>query len=404
MVAASSNFNAYFAEIIALLWPDEGRTRPSGGSQNSDLSLIALPNRHRPKLLLPSHPPKVAAAALRNYKASATGRQVIVTKSLAAVARTGILRAFPNHLRVATSNQSIDNEISRLLGTKIHIAVYIGPDRAVQKPILQVIDASGSTVAFAKLSTRGMTRALIRHEAESLSILQSLVLQELGTPRVLGHMSWHGSELIVQSAVQPGHSRMRLREKLPTATMELMGCLGIAQQSWMSGHYRNSLLQRLVCIDKNPQAKPLKHLLAGLDARLARETIRLGAWHGDWAPWNMTTSDTRLIAWDWEHFQPGVALGLDAAHFDLSELTVNQGKAMVETFRLLLHGQVHGLVADLSNLPPRDVLFSLYLLEISLRYLEAGEDQVAGTKMSQMSTWLPDVVRLCLESLQRDAP
>lgn len=400
MVAASSTFNTYFAEVLSLLWPEASATNSELQRATDELSLIALPNARRPRLILPSRPKKVAARAIRNYKASATGRQLVVTRTLAAMARLGVLGVLPNRLTVTSSRQSIDRRISTLLGTHVHIAVYIGPDRAVQKPILQVIDTNGNTLAFAKLSTRALTRALIRHEAESLTLLQSLGLREFGTPRVLAHTTWHDSELLIQSAIQPGDSAVRLRKKLPGATTELMGCLGITEQPWLSGEYRQSLVERLMHLEHNYHAPQLQRLLVGLDARLARGPIRLGAWHGDWGPWNMTTTSDQLIAWDWEHFQSGVALGLDAAHFDLSELTTAHGRPMTEAFQLLVRGEFPGLVAELKELPARDVLFSLYLLEISLRYLEAGEDRIAGTKMSQMSTWLADVVDLCLFALQ----
>ena len=48
-----------------------------------------------------------------------------------------------------------------------------------------------------------------------------------------------------------------------------------------------------------------------------RHALTFGAWHGDWAPWNMASTERGLLVWDWERFTSGVPLGFDALHYRL---------------------------------------------------------------------------------------
>ena len=52
-----------------------------------------------------------------------------------------------------------------------------------------------------------------------------------------------------------------------------------------------------------------------VEAGFGAEVLAVGAWHGDWAPWNMAWHGRRLQLWDWEQFGTGVPFGVDAVHF-----------------------------------------------------------------------------------------
>jgi hypothetical protein len=43
--------------------------------------------------------------------------------------------------------------------------------------------------------------------------------------------------------------------------------------------------------------------------------LDFGAWHGDFAPWNLGWTGRRLVAWDWESNAVQAPVGFDALHF-----------------------------------------------------------------------------------------
>ena len=170
-----------------------------------------LPSAARPKLIVPSGPARVSAAALRNYNTGAGRREQLMISAAAAALRAGLSRLAPDtvwlppHRRgsdVATGD--VRTHLSAELGTPVDVALYIGPARAVRKPLLQVLDGRGNTVAFAKLGVDDFTRALVLHEAAALEELHRCAPRWVVPPPVLRRGSWHGHELLVLGALHRG--------------------------------------------------------------------------------------------------------------------------------------------------------------------------------------------------------
>ena len=97
--------------------------------------------------------------------------------------------------------------------------------------------------------------------------------------------------------------------------------------------------------------------------------VRHGSWHGDWTPWNMSRTGTRVLLWDWEHFAHGVPLGFDALHYRAQELR-NGGRTDHAAERLWL-SEAPGLLAQDAELRSNvvHVVVTAYLLEVNLRYV-----------------------------------
>jgi hypothetical protein len=99
------------------------------------------------------------------------------------------------------------------------------------------------------------------------------------------------------------------------------------------------------------------------------QLITIGAWHGDWTPWNMSTSGGRIRLWDWERFETNVPTGLDALHFRVNAATRTRGTrpaTVIEALRF----------SDPSAGRPgtaAHVLAGLYLAAITARYLPLAE-------------------------------
>lgn len=393
-----SSLSPYLRDLLTLLWPT---TAEPPHSDTSNVPFVVIPNLHEPKLVIPRKPLAATGAALRNYRASATGPGMLAIQAVSLGARLGLLELLPSRLTVQTSNDAIDAHLSRILATKVSVAMYIGPQRAIQKPVLQVLNSRGHTLAFAKLAINDLTSSLIRCEAEAISRLTASKLRHLGTPRVLSYAHWGGGDLIVQSAVAPGGSSARLKRLLPEATQELARSFGITESEWVQSEYRARLFKRVTAHSASSHAETILQTLHWLDEELCADLVQFGSSHGDWAPWNMTSTESQVIAWDWEHFESGVPVGFDAVHFDLSEQLFDGTNSVVDAFASLLEGRSGDLTSSVCSRIGRPQLVALYVLETVTRYLERGEDVVGGTRLSRIDEWLPHVLTQCRNALRR---
>jgi len=125
--------------------------------------------------------------------------------------------------------------------------------------------------------------------------------------------------------------------------------------------------------------------------------LTFGAWHGDWTPWNMATTSSSLLVWDWERFTTGVPIGFDAIHFDFQRLLVRglQPERAVDLTlgradRLLAPFDVEGPAANLTAL--------LYLIDLATRYLEDRQAE-AGARLGVLGQWLLPILTRKVSSL-----
>lgn len=386
--------DTYLSDLVNLLWPAQADTGYHRGALHT---MAALPSLRAPRLLVPVRPLSVAAAALRNFKASASGLGRLRNRSMAAGARLGALSVLPKRVIVAQTEDSIDSYLSRILDTQLYAALYIGPQRAVQKPILQLIDPRGHTLAFAKLGTNALTASLIRHESQSVDRIGRSAPRHFRTPEVITHSQWKEAELIVHSAALGDGRHDRLRRILPDATSELARCLGVQRRPWASSPYRSRLHTQLHALPVSEQRSQLLRGLQWFDDYFQNTPLPFGTSHGDWTPWNMAISGGRLTVWDWEHLESDVPVGLDAIHYDVS-VQLSTGVSPFESLTQVLCGN-GPLTRAVCGPEYPSVLTTLYVFELATRYLRHGEDVIASTGISQLGSWLPQVLTACRERL-----
>ena len=128
-------------------------------------------------------------------------------------------------------------------------------------------------------------------------------------PRVLHAGQWRGHEVLVQSALPVWRPRAPLTARRLTAAMrEVAGCCGMPTGALARSAYWAELRGRLAG-GRRParggRRSPRPAELLG--ATPATPRCAYGAWHGDWAPWNMANLADALLVWDWERFAAGRA-------------------------------------------------------------------------------------------------
>ncbi|HEX8627726.1 MAG TPA: hypothetical protein VF755_06100 [Catenuloplanes sp.] len=382
----------YLEEVLALLYPHPCRVDDEGAGEPV-VEYLVVPDANRPRLLVPARSRRVAAAAVRRYAEPQSRVARLKRDAVVAALRSGasglLLR---DRVRVyGPVDQTIDGYLRTHFDTDLAVSVHIGPARANRKPVLQLITPDGDTFGFAKLGIGPLTHQLVRAETNALTTLSRLDLRRLTVPRVLLAGQWRGLQVLVQSALPVWQPRAPLADgRLSAAMVELAGCCGYAQYGLTTSPYWATLRDRLAGVADRPEGATLDQAARALAARAGDTTVRFGAWHGDWAPWNMASVADSLLVWDWERFARDVPVGFDAVHYELQrriQATPDATDAVEETVR-----RAGELLAPFEVAPAaRELTALLYLVDLATRYLTDRQAE-AGARLGVLGTWLLPVL------------
>ncbi len=376
----------YLAEVLGTLYP-----MVDGGGPAS--TFVAVPNARRARLLVPVGSRRVAAGAVRRY-AQPAARLARLGRDLAALAlRTGADRALLRDRVTVSGPDTIETHLRSVLDRDLAVSVHIGPARANRKPVLQLLAPDGATLAFAKVGTNGLTRRLVRAEAAALAALGHAELSTVVVPQVLHSGQWRGHEVLVQEALPAWRRRRRAGTRLVAAMREIAACLGTTTGALGDSAYGRSLVGRVSTVDSDV----LHDAAARLVDRRGDTVLTYGAWHGDWAPWNMAVLPDAVHVWDWERFATGVPVGFDAVHHALqhrlergADPTAAVDAVVADAPDLLAPFQIAWDAADVTAL--------LYLIDLAARYL-ADRQAEAGARLGVLGNWLLPVLIRRVEGL-----
>ena len=304
-------FDAFLADIAELgVMP--------GGKGPENFAIIAA--RSNPRWwLLP----------LANRRAAEAGLEMLqpVTKAatLAKAVARGLARFGPQrmlgrgHLRLS-GLPDLDGAFGEQAA---RVAYFTGTDGPHRKTAIQVMDADGAILGYAKLSRAPHIRPYIRNEAQMLERVVGLGLSTADVPRVLALRDDGDITLLVTDSrkskavstpLQPGPEHLRWLEDLrrktewtgPTQILDDLSARLAALES-LSGTEWSGRIRRVL-----EQIRPV----AG--------TIPLCLTHGDFTPWNSFLQAGRLYVFDWEYAAPAWPVGFDLAHFMLSTIPPDQ--------------------------------------------------------------------------------
>ncbi|WP_436523786.1 hypothetical protein [Actinoplanes sp. HUAS TT8] len=391
----------YLTEVLALLYPPPCRTaREDDGERNLIAEYLVVPNAHRPRLLVPNASPAIAASAVRRY-AEPQSRMARLKRNavVAAVHARADRLVFRDRIRVTGPvSASIDGYLSDALRRDLSVSVHIGPARANRKPVLQLLTPDGETFAFGKIGTGALTQRLVRAETAALNALGTSGLTKLTVPKVMHAGQWRGLQVLVQSALPVWLPRATLTPRRLTAAMlDIAGCCGYTTGPLTQSAYWHELRARLAAVGERPEGAALGSAVDLLAAHSGETTLRYGAWHGDWAPWNMANLADALLVWDWERFATGVPLGFDAVHHELQKRIQTSGDArgaVEATVR-----RADELLAPFGVAPvARETTALLYLVDLAVRYLTDRQAE-AGARLGVLGTWLLPVLIRRVEEL-----
>lgn len=294
--------------------------------------------------------------------------------------------------------QTIDDRLRELLGQPVVTSLAITAYRANRKPVLQVFDRRGRTIAFAKVGIDPLTRRLVDAEAEALRVIGREGLRRLRVPAVIAHAPWGDDSLLVTSAL-PHASPVRGMPALLVAAMrEVAGIAPVAVGSVAA--YLERMPERLAAVSSSP-ASGLVEEWRELFERVASSgsvcELSVGAWHGDWTAWNCAHRHGQLVVWDWERFARAVPVGFDALHFRFNQ---DAGKGWPQA-RAAASGIVEQADVLLGAWGVRRgaarATAQLYLLDVASRYIADGADPAIVS--GRVREWAFPAVRSTLRSV-----
>ncbi|MFI7598590.1 hypothetical protein [Actinoplanes sp. NPDC049681] len=388
----------YLAEVLALLYPEPCSTDDRRGEPIAEY--LVVPDARRPRLLVPTTSRRVSAAAVRRYAEPQSRAARLKRDAVVAAVRTGassvLLR---DRIRVTgPASESIDGYLSEALGRELAVSIHIGPARANRKPVLQLISPDGETFGFGKLGTGPLTQRLVKAETAALAALGTVGLTKLTVPTVLHAGQWRGSQVLIQSALPVWLPRAPLTPRRLTAAMvDIAGCCGYTTGTLVGSAYWAELRGRLAAVTDRSEGAALMSAAELLATHSGSTTLQYGAWHGDWAPWNMANLADALLVWDWERFAKGVPVGFDAVHYELQRRIQSNGDAA---------GAVEATVRRADELlqpfgvapEARELTALLYLVDLAARYLTDRQAE-AGARLGVLGTWLLPVLIRRVEEL-----
>jgi hypothetical protein len=393
----------YLHLICKLLWPApsvvtlEGRgwRRSPGGPKTSppgwvDSQYALVPGIGRPPLLVPDVD-RVAASAIRYFNGQRTFKVKLTTKVFSLCLASGLGGTlYRGRVRVSTppGAESIETYLRRIVSRDVRVSMSVGPPRANRKPVLQLLTPAGEPAAFAKIGTTPLTCGLVRNEYAALTSLGQAKLDRITVPRVLHHDQWNGLGVLVLSPLPVWRHRRALgATELAAAMNEVARMNGLQTGPLRDSDYLQRLRNRITAIEQAPERAALLQALDLLTERHGDTMLHFGAWHGDWSPWNMASTRSGFLVWDWERFAVGVPVGFDALHYWV-QTEIRHGRRDPRDVAAECPDRAAELIGPVGgDVTQARLTAALYLIELATRYLVDRQDE-AGARLGATRTWL----------------
>jgi hypothetical protein len=345
---------------------DDGDLRNAGFASISRFAVI--PGWSNPRWFIPLGSPAVASAGFNLYTPA---RQLARLKraALRAVVYSRLTFLFRDQLLIAQRELSpLQTEMERLFPDRdLSIALSSGAPEGARnrKASGAVIDSDGTILAFLKLGTTPLARSLLANEAQVLGRLQAQNLNQL-VPKLLMAGEIDSAYVTAQTPL-PGRPA-----PTPIGPMhrEFLSRLafGLAASVAQTQLVRD-LPGRIAALpEPHPElTEPLEHALSILE----EGTVRSGAIHGDFAPWNLRRNGNTIAAFDWEYGNLDGPAGMDEIHYRLQVGYLLDHWTVERAASELIRPGVLDPYLSRPDSRGRNALVILYLIDILARlYME----------------------------------
>lgn len=357
------------------LWPYPSVVTLGGwrtGVRSTDTAeWLLLPSRRKPWWLLPARRRDAAQALLRHDPGQRYARSLTV---LAFLQARGLLRLLPLSRLLVTvpdHDTTVAAHLENKLGEHVAVCVRLGRRRTNRSVVLQVLGEDGCTKAFVKMAADSSAVETLHREAANLERASELLKDSrIRSPQLLWEGTWGDYSELAMSALVPRGGDVHRPDSMPISHMlELARSALAAGVRVVDASYTARQRRLLGELRHSNGVAVLQKAHDFLVQQYGEVSLDVGAWHGDWVPWNMAWSGPDVMLWDWEHFREDVPVGWDLAHYLAQELRIVSGTGPAEEDRWLV--ETPRLLESELGLDARRsfALMLSYLIEINTRYL-----------------------------------
>ena len=247
-------------------------------------------------------------------------------------------------------------------------------------------------MGFVKLGVSDRTRADVGGEAAALRRLADVApLPGLELPELIHDGPWGEIRVVVMSALNTSMWQRPAKDPHPPTT-----AMQVLHEAFHEGRLpltQSAVWQRLLVATDTVTDSQTRSRLTDALARLAEiageRPLPIGAWHGDWTPWNMARRRRRVQLWDWERFETGVPHGLDVCHYGVNTICRRDGIRLPSVLAGLSSVGFDRAAVD----DERRVVAGTYLATITCRYLLSAQGDF-GERITDASQVMLDA--LCI--------
>ena len=348
-----------FRRLTSTLWPDSVAVNTWTRGTNIQ-RFVAVPDAHRPRQILPYGLASVRATATRPSDFRPRLRQWREALGVAGLLSIATVSHSPR-FAMQTDTESMVEHLRDHFDRSITSAIVLfGPPRANQKPVLQLHNRRGQTVAFAKVAWNELTTQLLRDEHAALAYLNQVPSLGFCVPRVLGAASFGEGSFLLLSPVAVSNRVRASKQRAMDLAMAIERTSPGSVSRVSDSPFVDRLLQR-------SQDLPIAHdIVHNLTLRHAERDLPLRAWHGDFVPWNFLSGSKTMAVWDWERFDRAVPAGFDRLHYSF-QLASHRDPSSIGRAVATVRAELPEMLPELDSVTA-DAHLDWYLAEVLCRY------------------------------------
>ena len=292
----------------------------------------------------------------------------------------------------------VEAHLGGVFGQTVRIGILLGPPRANLKPVLQVFGVGGTVLGFAKVGASPGTATLLAVEAATLRWLNGHPVPGIAVPQVIDYDTWGEVPILVQAPLPMARSEQQPLS-MPVDQLAALAVSGGVTGSALGG---TQFWERVRKTGKGRWQDLDTSAFGRLRDAIDTDTeLSLGAWHGDFGPWNAAGNSEKVEVWDWERFEADVPIGFDGAHWRV-QIEFKKGTDPVDAW-VAMKADVAEVVRCAGVQTDVPVTCACYVLAIWRRYRRVTED-LTTPMLRRRVTWLADLAEVASGSLMATAP